>query len=112
MVLSLVYCLLLGQLRLSELQVGSIGWVVGIFQVFFLGTWVVRRTVRLDFPAFHLVVVRGDAPERIRSMNYRESLSVNWLLCWRSAMIAALVYLLVYAAFWVVLGLQPVGSQG
>src|ERR1700681_467927 len=60
MVLSLVYCSFysLMSLRLSELQLGSIGWVVGIIKLFLLGTWAVRRTVRLDFPGFHLVVVR------------------------------------------------------
>lgn len=82
--LGLAYCLLRGQLRLSESQLQGIDQVFGVLEFFLFATWVVRRTVRLDFPGFHLLVIRGDARGWARTMSYRESLSVAWLLSWRS----------------------------
>jgi hypothetical protein len=98
-----VYYLLRGQLRLSEAQLQNIDPVYGILQFFLFATWVVRRTVRLDFPGFHLLVIRRDAGEGTRAMTYRESLSVAWLISWRSSMI----FLPVFVAVWVVLRQQP-----
>src|SRR5260370_18189739 len=69
--LGLVYCLLWGQLRLSEAQLLSIDLVLGILAFFLFTTWVVRRTVRLDFPGFRLLVIRGGAGEGARAMTYR-----------------------------------------
>src|SRR5260370_37296568 len=103
MALSLVYCLLRGQLRLSEAQLQVIDSILGILQFFFFTTWVVRRTVRLEFPGFHLAVLRGDAPDGTRKMSYGESLSVAWLICWRTNMIS----LPVYVAVWAMLRQQP-----
>jgi hypothetical protein len=93
--LGLVYFLLRGQLRLSEAQLHNIDQVFGILQFFLFTTWVVRRTVRLDFPGFHLLVVRGDAGEGTRTMSYCESLSVAWLISWRSSMFLLPLYVAV-----------------
>ena len=49
-------------------------------------TWVVHRTVGLSFSGFYLVVVRSSG-EETRAMNYRESLKVNWLICWRTIVV-------------------------
>lgn len=57
---------------------------VRLLLFFFFSTWVFRRTVRLNFPRFHLVVMRGSSGERTRAMKYGESLSVAWLLNWRA----------------------------
>jgi len=102
MLLGLVYLLVRSQLRLPEAQLSNIDQVVGILQFFLFTTWVVRRTVRLDFPRFHLLVIRAGAGEGTRTMSYRESLSVGWLICWRTSM-----FFLPLAVAMVVLRLQP-----
>ncbi len=100
--LSLVYLLLRGQVRLSEPQLSNIDQVFGILQFFLFTTWVVRRTVRLDFPGFHLLVIRAGAGEETQTMSYRESLSVGWLICWRTSL-----FFLPLAVAMVVLRRQP-----
>jgi hypothetical protein len=93
--LNLAYVLLRSQLRGSEtsLQIArinavleSIDGTVGALGFFLFSTWVVRRTVRLDFPEFHLLAIRAGAEGGNRTMMYRESLSVAWLLKWRTVM--------------------------
>ncbi len=104
--LSLVYGVLRGQLRLSEGQLQGLDQVFGILGFFLFTTWVVRRTVRLDFPGFHLVVIRGDAPDGTRMMRYSESLSVAWLITWRTMVILSPLLIAVIAV-WVRLHQQP-----
>ncbi len=57
---------------------------VGICLAVFITPWVVRRTVRADFPGFRLTVVRPGLTGNARDMTYLESLSVAWLLTWRA----------------------------
>ena len=85
--LEFVQNLLLGQLRLTEDQRQNIEQVAGLLAFLLISTWVVRRTVRLDFSGFHLLVIRADAQDGTRTMTYRESLSVAWLISWRSALV-------------------------
>lgn len=82
----LVYSVILTQLRLSESQRQNWEEAIGIVWFFLFSTWVVRRTVRLEFTGFHLEVFRDDAMQGTRTMSYRESLSVAWLICWRSVL--------------------------
>jgi hypothetical protein len=103
--LNLAYAVLRGQLRLSEGQLQGMDQVFGILVFFLFGTWVVRRTVRLNFPWFYLEVIRGDAPEGTRMMRYSESLSVVWLITWRTMVI--LLPLIIAVAFWARLHQQP-----
>src|SRR5258705_5188880 len=90
---SLAYGVLRGLLRLSEVQLQSMDQVFGFLGFFSFTTWVVRRTVRLDFPGFHLVVIRSDAPDGTRMMRYGESLSVAWLISWRTGIILLPLYI-------------------
>jgi hypothetical protein len=104
--LSLVYGVLRGQLRLSEEQLQGMDQVFGILVFFLFTTWVVRRTVRLNFPWFYLEVIRSDAPHGTRMMRYSESLSVAWLITWRT-MVILLPLIIAVAAVWVRLHQQP-----
>jgi hypothetical protein len=113
-VLGLVlYCLLRSRLPLS------VALVLGILLFFLFATWVARLTVRWDFTGFRLLVIRGNAGEGTRTMSYRESLSVAWLICWRSSLfflplVAALLLLPqenVRLAYWVPLGLAIVSEH-
>jgi hypothetical protein len=104
--LSLLYGVLRGQLRLSDGQLQGIDQVFGILFFFLFTTWVVRRTVRLNFPWFHLEVIRGDAPDGTRMMRYSESLSVGWLITWRT-MVILLPLIIAVAVVWVGLHRQP-----
>ena len=70
--------------------------------------WIVRRTVHFDFPRFHLVVIRGQNGGTTRAINYGESLSVAWLLIWRTDMIMSIVHGLVSTSVWLVRGARPV----
>jgi len=65
----------------------SVALTGGILLFFLFATWVVRLTVRMDFTGFRLLVIRGDGREATRTMSYRESLSVAWLMCWRSSLL-------------------------
>jgi hypothetical protein len=94
--LSLVYCWLRSQMRLNESQLQGVDQVVGLLEFFLFTTWVVRRTVRLDFPGFHLRVIRRDAAAATRGMTYRESLSVAWLISWRTSLILSPVLVAVW----------------
>lgn len=49
----LVYSVILTQLRLSESQRQNWEEAIGIVWFFLFSTWVVRRTVRLEFTGFH-----------------------------------------------------------
>jgi hypothetical protein len=102
--LLLVEDLLHGQLRLTETPLQSIDWVFCLIQLFVVTPWVVCRIVRLNFPGFHLLVVRGDAGEGTRTMSYRESLSVSWLMTWRSVVIFVLIFLAALVALAAVAG--------
>jgi hypothetical protein len=103
MLLLLVEDLLHG-LQLAEAAVQSIDWVFCLIQLFLLTPWVVRRIVRLDFPGFHLQVIRGDAGEGTRTMSYRESFSVTWLMTWRSLVIFVLFYVAALAVLAAIVG--------
>jgi hypothetical protein len=106
-VFSLLYWLARGLLGLSGQHLTPLDLGVGPFQLFFFSPWVVRRTVQLDFPGFHLVVTRRQSGETTRAINYRGSLSVAWLLMWRTAVIFGIVNGLIFAAVWVVQGARP-----
>ena len=99
---ALVYGLLRGKVRLPETQLQVIDQVFGILEFFLFTTWVVRRTVRLDYPGFHLLVIRGNAGDATRTMSYRESLGVAWLISWRTGM-----FFLPLAVAMIVLRQQP-----
>lgn len=77
-------------LQLSEAQLQVFDFVFAALSFFLFSTWIVWRAVRIDFPGFHLVVVRSGEPEPTRTMSYHEALSVTWLICWRTA--AVLVF--------------------
>jgi hypothetical protein len=64
--------------------------------------------VGLDFPRFHLVVISNQSGQTTRAIRYRDSLSVAWLLIWRTAVIAASVQGLLFAAIWMMRGSRPV----
>ena len=87
--------LVLDQLKLMHTLPQFSGSLVGILSFLLFSTWVVRRTVRLDFFGFHLLLIRADAADGTRNMTYSESLSVAWLIGWRSF----LVYLPVFVPF-------------
>ena len=93
-------------LGLSGSKLEFINFVGGLLFTFLILPWVVRRTVRLSFPRFHLVV-RRKSGEETRAMTYRESLSVAWLLNWRTGTILVIIFLLIYAAVWIVRGAPP-----
>jgi len=65
----------------------SVALVLGILLFFLFATWVVRLAVRMDFTGFRLLVIRGDGRDVTRTMSYRESLSVAWLMCWRASLL-------------------------
>ncbi len=100
---SATYFAVRSQLHLSAVHLEAIDQVLGILVFFLFSTWVVRRTVRMNFPGFRLLVVRRDAPDGTGAMSYRESLSVAWLISWRVAAIfglmAAAITLVVGIAF-------------
>lgn len=83
-------------LGLSHEQVVSFAFL--LLQLLLFSPWVIRRTVRLHFPGFQLLVVRRGSGEETRDMNYLESLSVAWLIIWRAAAIGALILLVVLIA--------------
>ena len=97
--LTVAYYLLRSQLRISAAHLDDVDGVSNVLTFFFFCTWIVRRTVRLDFPGFHLLVVRGDAREGTRIMSYRESLSVTWLISWRLAAIGGVIGMVAGIAF-------------
>jgi hypothetical protein len=79
----------------------------GLF-FFLIPPWVIRRTMRLNFPDFHLVAIRRPGSGETRAISYRESLCVAWLFSWRTA--AAKLFLLLGATFlaaWAFWGLPP-----
>jgi hypothetical protein len=88
---SATYFVVRSQLHLSAVHLEAIDQVVGLLVFFLFSTWVVRRTVRMNFPGFRLLVVRRDAAEGARRMSYRESLSVAWLIGWRLAAILSAI---------------------
>ena len=63
------------------------GSAAGILSFLLFSTWAVRRTVRLDFSGFHLLGIRDDAADGTRNMTYGESLSVAWLIHWRTFLV-------------------------
>ena len=83
----LLHSLVLEQLKRMHLELQHGGSVVSILSFLLFSTWVVRRTVRLDFSGFHLLVIRDDAADGTRKMTYGESLSVAWLIGWRSFLV-------------------------
>ena len=85
-------CLVQGQSWLSDTQLQIAKWVFGTPSYFYLTAWAVRRTVRMDFPGFRLMVMRGYTGEGSRKMTLGESLSVAWLITWRSTLIFCLFY--------------------
>jgi hypothetical protein len=89
----LAYQLLRAQLGLPAAKAAGIDLVVAILGFFLFYTWVVRRAVRLNFPGFRLWVMRGDGGSGTREMSYAESLSVHWLIYWRSLMILLPIHL-------------------
>jgi hypothetical protein len=91
----------------GHIKGGVIDLVVRLLLFFFFSTWVVRRTVRLSFPRFHLVVVRGNSGERTRAMKYRESLSVAWLLNWRATAMTLGIIVPILVAVVIVRGALP-----
>jgi hypothetical protein len=105
---SLLYWLARGFLGFSRQQFTSVDLSVGLVQLLFFSPWVVRRTVRFDFPRFHLVVVRSQNGETTRAIGYSESLSVAWLLIWRTDVIMSVVHGLVSTSVWQVCGARPV----
>lgn len=90
---SLAYDVFRRLLQLSEAQLQALDFVCAALSFFLVSTLVVWRTVRMDFPCFHLVVVRCGTPEVARTMRYRETLSVTWLIGRRSAAICVLPWL-------------------
>lgn len=105
---SLMYWLARSFLGFSRQQFTLFDLSVGLVHVFFFSPWIVRRTVHFDFPRFHLVVIRGQNGGTTRAINYGESLSVAWLLIWRTDMIMSIVHGLVSTSVWLVRGARPV----
>ena len=104
---SLLYWLARDFLGFSGQQFTRFDLSVGLVQLFSFSPWVVRRTVRFDFPRFHLVVVRRENGETTRAIGYSESLSVAWLLIWRTDVIMSVVHGLVSTSVWLVRGARP-----
>jgi hypothetical protein len=104
---SLVYGLLRGHALIPEEALQSIDLASSGFLFFLFSTWVVRRAVRLDYPGFHLLVTRGAARGVTRTMSYRESLSVTWLICWRTWMILMAAFVVFVAAVAIVTQQRP-----
>ena len=110
-ILGLIYSLARGRLGLPDgsMAIEWIDFAAGVLQFFLFSTWVVRRAMRLDYSTFRVVVIRGSAGERARAMNYPESLSVTWLLIWRTDLIECLVLGVFLAVLWIVRGTHPAG---
>jgi hypothetical protein len=85
--------------------------IYGVLSLFLIGPWIIRRTVRLNFPDFHLVAIRQPGGEETRAISYRESLNVAWLLAWRSGLVVGLVYGAIFLALWALRGAPPSGFQ-
>ena len=83
----LLQSLILDQLKLMHTLPQFSGSVAGILSFLLFSTWVVRRTVRLDFSGFHLFVIRDDTADGTRNLTYGESLSVAWLISWRTFLV-------------------------
>lgn len=92
--LDLAYKLVASQSTLPKETIGYAGLLFGILTFFFFSTWVVRRAVQLDYQGFHLVVLRAGGAEIGRTLDYRESLAVSWLIGWRSGVVLAVTAVL------------------
>ena len=82
----------------------SIQFFVSAFQLFLLAPWVIRRAMGLNFPQSHLVAIRRQGGEETRTLKYRESLSVAWLLAWRGGLIVLAFIAPVAIAFFLLRG--------
>lgn len=81
-----------GTMRGVRFYVGEPEWigpVLSLLVMFVLGPWVVRQAVRMNFPSFHLAVIRHGSLDYTRAMTYKESLPVLWLMIWRASIIMA-----------------------
>ena len=78
----LLWLVTMGALRryLDEELAESIYIICTVLSFFLIAPRIVRRTVRLNFPDFHLVAVRRSGGGETRAISYRESLSVAWLV--------------------------------
>lgn len=88
--LDLAYRLVESQSTLPKQEIQFIDVVFGILAFFLFSTWVVRRAVQLDYNGFHVVVLRAGGAEVGRTLTYRESLAVAWLISWRAGLIMAI----------------------
>ncbi len=59
---------------------------VAVFSFFVISTWAIRRTIGLHYDGFQLVIIRPGRPSG-RNLSYAESLSVAWLVAWRTCVI-------------------------
>ncbi len=110
----LLWLVTMGALRryLDEELAESIYIICSVLSFFLIAPWIVRRTVRLNFPDFHLVAVRRPGGGETRAISYRESLSVAWLLTWRSGAVVGLVLFgAIFLALWALRGAPPAFSQ-
>lgn len=85
---------LIYELSKGPLHIRQYGWIdvpAALLQLFLIAPWVVRRTVRLEFPRVQLTVIRRETGERTRAMRYRESLKVAWALINRSVGLGMLI---------------------
>jgi|ERR1035438_182004 hypothetical protein len=86
---------------LSEYKLQSVVDLATSILFFFLfSTWVIRRTVNnRAFPGFHLNVFRQPDATSTPVMQYKESVSVTWLLVWRTTVVQGLIMGLIALAF-------------
>jgi len=107
-ILGLLYWLVKDLLRPTGQSLATVDSALALCQLFFFAPCVVRRAVRMEFPGFHLLVDRRRPGEERRNPTYLESLSITWLILWRTAVIQSLTILVMYAAFRTWSGSVPV----
>jgi hypothetical protein len=93
-------------LGLSQGLLDSVDLVSAVLFTFLVLPWSVRRALRIDFPRFHLLLCR-ESGEQIRAIRYRESLSVAWLLNWRTRALLVILRLVVWGTVWMAQGVFP-----
>lgn len=88
--LDFAYWLVASRSTLPKEAIQYVSLAFGLLMFFAFATWVVRRAIQLDYQGFHLVVLRAGGAQIGRTLTYRESLAVTWLIGWRLAIVTAI----------------------
>lgn len=96
---------------LDEQLTESINFIWSVLFLFLIAPWIIRRTVRLNFPDFHLVAIHRPGGGETRAISYRESLSIAWLLNWRCSAVVLVLFGAIFLALWALRGAPPARFQ-